>query len=218
MPVRTIPPSYRAITGRLAAAKSVGPAHFESALERDYLMTLEADPSVVSYEIQPLRLDYRDALGHKRHYTLDVLVKRENCTELCEVKYVADIKALRHEHRERWLVAYHYALERGWAFRLITEYHARHPRMHNWLFLSPYRICNLREPVRRELTGVVADHTSLTIREWLSLLPEPLTEWLEGIWHLIATGKVIVDMNTPLSLDSLVYVAPLRTTSGGQHA
>ena len=51
MPVRRIPPSRRAITGRLAAHKSVGAAHYESSLERDFLITLEVDTDVLSLSL-----------------------------------------------------------------------------------------------------------------------------------------------------------------------
>lgn len=208
MPVRRIPPSRRAITGRLVATKSIGAAHYESALERDFLITLEVDISVLSYETQPIRLDYTDVNGRKRHYTPDVLVNREHRTELCEVKYASDIQALRAVHRERWLVAHRYALQQGWQFRLITEHHARHPQSRNWLFLSPFRVWQL-SPQQLSTLVVAAKHSpSLTVREWLSLLPAPQEEWIGAIWHLVAAGRVLTDLKIPLSLDALLYVAP----------
>lgn len=209
MPVRRIPPSRRAITGRLAAHKSVGAAHYESSLERDFLITLEVDIDVLSYETQPVRLNYLDQKGHKRHYTPDVLVKRRNRTELCEVKYVRDVQALRHLHKERWLVAHRYAKEKGWVFRLITEHHARHPRSRNWLFLSPFRVQFCPAEDLALLIQAVQGTASLTVREWLSRLPEPQEQWVGYIWHLLATGRAVADLTVPLTLDSLLYVSAL---------
>lgn len=209
MPVRRIPPSRRAITGRLAASKSVGFAHYESALERDFLITLEVDVTVQSFEVQPLRLDYVDSNGHKRHYTPDVLVKRQHITELCEVKYASDIQALRAVHKERWLVAHRYAVERGWAFRLITEYHARHPRSRNWLFLSPFRTLVFPAEKLSMAQGVLGASASITVRDWLARLPEPSADWLGVIWHLVATEQVLTDLRLPLTLDAVLYTAPL---------
>lgn len=213
MPVRRIPPSRRAITGRLAACKSIGAAHYESALERDFLITLEADVTVLSYETQPLRLAYTDARGRTRSYTPDVLVQREHRTELCEVKYTDDIRALRAEHKERWIAAFRHAAQHGWAFRLVTEHHARHPRSRNWLFLSPFRAQSFSPETLTTLAHAVRPSSSLTVREWLTRLPEPQSEWIGAIWHLIATGQVVTDLKIPLSLDTLVYVAPL--SAGG---
>lgn len=209
MPVRRIPPSRRAITGRLAAAKSIGAAHYESALERDFLITLEADLTVLNYETQPLRLSYTDAQGRPRSYTPDVLVRREHRTELCEVKYTDDIRALRTEHKDRWIAAFRHATQQGWAFRLVTEHHARHPRSRNWLFLSPFRAQAFSPETLATLAHAAHPSFSLTVRDWLTRLPEPQAEWIGAIWHLIATGQVVTDLTLPLTLDTLVYVAPL---------
>ncbi|WP_293914103.1 TnsA endonuclease N-terminal domain-containing protein [Deinococcus sp.] len=213
MPVRRIPPSHRAITGRLAALKAIGPAHYESALERDYLITLEADPTVLAYEIQPIRLDYRDSLGQARRYTPDVLVFRQgDVIELVEVKYVADIQELRVKHRERWVMASHYAREQGWHFRLITERHARTPRARNWLFLSTFRVMTPPPELLTRMQAVLAASGPLSISAWLSQLEEPDAEVLPFVWHLLCLGKVTVNLNQPLSLAATVSLVPAEVT------
>jgi TnsA endonuclease N terminal len=213
MPVRRIPPSRRAITGRLAALKAIGPAHYESALERDYLITLEADPTVLAYEIQPVRLGYRDITGQARRYTPDVLVFRQgDVVELVEVKYVADIQALRVEHRERWVMAAHYAREQGWHFRLITERHARTPRARNWLFLSAFRVMAPSPDLLTRLQGVLAVSGPVPISVWLSQLEEPAAEVLPFVWHLLCLGQVTVNLDQPLSLETTVSLLPAEVT------
>jgi len=213
MPVRRIPPSRRAITGRLAAQKSIGHAHYESALERDFLITLEADPNVEAYETQPLTLHYLDSLGHKRKYTPDVLVFRAwGVTELCEVKYLSDIQALRLQHKERWVSAFHHAKVEGWRFRLITEHHARTVRTRNWLFLSTYRVMDFSQLHLEHLQSSLTVSGSVSIADWLEQHPQPNAELLPAVWHLLCLGRVGVDLDQPLSLDS--FVTPL----GGTHA
>jgi TnsA endonuclease N terminal len=207
MPVRRIPPSYRSITGRLAAHKNIGPAHYESPLERDYLITLEADPAVVAYETQPIRLQYRDATGRVRPYTPDVLVdRRGGVRELCEVKYVADIRKLRAEHRERWLAAYRHSQEQGWRFLLITEQHARTARTRNWMFLSGFRVMSFPVGVLDNLVAVLADGGPMSVADWIKQSMHPRAEVLPAVWHLLCTGRVAVDMNQLLSLNSQVEV------------
>lgn len=211
MPVRRIPPSYRSITGRLAGLKSVGPAHYESALERDFLITLEADPDVLSYEIQPLRLSYQDAQGRARTYTPDVLVtRRGGLVDLCEVKYVADIRDLRAEHRDRWVAAWRHAQEQGWRFRMITEHHARTPRTRNWLFLSTYRGMTFPPALITELLEVVGSQGPLTLSEWLASCPGD--DRLPAMWHLLCTGQVDVDLDQPLSLSSVARLVTHEDT------
>ncbi|WP_412026642.1 TnsA endonuclease N-terminal domain-containing protein [Deinococcus yunweiensis] len=212
MPVRKIPPSRRAITGRLTALKSSGPADYESALERDFLITLEADPDVVSYEVQPMRLTYWDSGGRERHYTPDVLVSRRNdVTELCEVKYTTDIQELRAQHRERWIAAHQHAQQRGWRFRLITEHHARTDRTRNWLFLSAFRLLNAHPAHLSPLLTSAQAHGPLSIAAWLEHHPEPPGELLPFVWHLVCTGEVTVDLDRPLSLATVVH-APVEET------
>lgn len=75
MPVRTIPKSYRNVTGIAASTKSVGAAQFESPLERDFIALLEFSPDVVRYEVQPVTIDWMDPQGKARSYTPDVLVE-----------------------------------------------------------------------------------------------------------------------------------------------
>jgi hypothetical protein len=140
MPVRKIPKNYRSLTGLVATMKRAGPgvrggmAGFESSLERDLLILLDFDPAVLSYEEQPVRIDYRDAQGHARHYTPDVLVTWR-CdgvpSHLVEVKYRADLKTDRRALKPAFRAAHGHARERGWTFRLLTEVEIRTPYLRN---------------------------------------------------------------------------------------
>ena len=207
MPVRRIPPSRRSITGRLAGLKNVGPAQYESALERDFLISLEADAAVMSYEIQPLSLQYRDSTGRGRTYTPDVLVVRKGqIWELCEVKYAADIQKLRAEHRERWLAAHRHCQESGWRFLLITEHHARTIRTRNWLFLSGFRVLSFPAGLLNGLVERVVRGGPMSVADWAAQSGVSQAEVLPALWHLLCTGRVVVAMDEPLSLRSEVQV------------
>ena len=96
MPIRKVPKNYRNVTGLAAAGKSTGPAQFESTLERDYLALLEFSQEVGRFEVQPLKVEWRDEQGVARSYTPDVLVEyRPDLGRppwLCEVNYRADLK------------------------------------------------------------------------------------------------------------------------------
>lgn len=100
MPVRKIPKNYRNVTGVFPSRKSLGSAAFESTLERDFFTILDFDNSIVKFEVQPVRIEYKDKFGKNRSYTPDVLVQyRQNVqnhpTKNClyEVKYRQDLNS-----------------------------------------------------------------------------------------------------------------------------
>ncbi|MDW7645230.1 MAG: TnsA endonuclease N-terminal domain-containing protein [Desulfuromonadales bacterium] len=129
MPVRKIPKNYRNITGRIAVSDGSEPKGFESSLERDFLILLDFDITVVRFEEQPATISYNDQEGRARTYTPDVLAfyrtdipfsrKRVPC--LFEVKYREDLKKGWKEFRPKFKAAIRYAKKRGWKFKIITE-------------------------------------------------------------------------------------------------
>jgi hypothetical protein len=52
MVARSIPKSYRNVTGRFASVKNRHPIGFESTLEKDFFLLLEFDRRVESFEEQ----------------------------------------------------------------------------------------------------------------------------------------------------------------------
>jgi hypothetical protein len=50
MPVRIIPKNYRNLTGLVANTKAQRMTAFESTLEKDFLLLLDFDPAVGTYE------------------------------------------------------------------------------------------------------------------------------------------------------------------------
>lgn len=125
MPVRTIPPNPRSVTGRLPATAKHPAMQYESTLERDFLRTLRTDPSVQRVEEQPLRVTYTDRAGKQHHYTPDVFVgytaESGRPPTLFEVKHFDTLKTDRDALRDGFVAAAHYARERGWRFRIVTE-------------------------------------------------------------------------------------------------
>jgi hypothetical protein len=56
MPVRKIPKNYLFVTGAYSSRKSEVMDQFESLLEKDYLLVLDFDDEVESFEVQPVRV------------------------------------------------------------------------------------------------------------------------------------------------------------------
>lgn len=79
MSARRIKKSYISCTGYFASYKNKTQIAFESVLERDFYMLLEFDKDVISYEEQPITINYKYKDGSKRKYTPDCLVKYKKC-------------------------------------------------------------------------------------------------------------------------------------------
>jgi hypothetical protein len=91
---------------------------FESRLELSFIEMLEASDDVLTYQEQPLTVDYHFG-GRPRTYYPDFLVAlRSGVSVLVEVKPL-DQMALQ-MNLAKWRAALAYTQERGWAF-LVTD-------------------------------------------------------------------------------------------------
>jgi len=69
MPVRKIPKNHLMVTGGYSSSKNTEIDAFESLLEKDYLLLLDFDESVRSFEVQPVHIPVP---GVPRGYVPDV--------------------------------------------------------------------------------------------------------------------------------------------------
>lgn len=212
MPVRKIPKSYRNVTGIKAETKAVGQARFESPLERDFIALLEFSPDVRAYEVQPVTIKWRDAIGRPRSYTPDVWVEFRDDLKLkpwlCEVKLRSQIKKDWGELHPKFRRGIRYAKSRGARFRLMTEQEIRTPFLSNVRFLLPYR----RREVAQSSIGVVLEVLQRLGRSSVSELlgalsvdPWEQAEWLPTIWHLVASMRIGADLESDLNMSSPLW-------------
>jgi hypothetical protein len=216
MPVRKIPKNYRSVTGLVASELNAKQTAFESTLERDFMLLVEFDPDVLSYEEQPVRIDYLSVDGQTRHYTPDILVTyRQTSTStmlkaplLVEIKYRRNLFEQWQELKPKFRAARRYAKEQGWIFKIITEVEIRTPYLKNVKFLRQYQ----RRPI--DLAG--ASLLLQKVSELRSTDPESLlasvcqaahdrTRLLPTLWRLVAQRKIGADLNQPLTMQSLIW-------------
>jgi len=185
MVARSIPKSYRNVTGRFASVKNRNPIGFESTLEKDFFLLLEFDRRVESFEEQPVTIPYHNPEGQLCRYTPDVLVRYRPVLTgqpggppaLCEVKYRSDLREHGAEYRPKFTAARRYARDRGWRFRVVTEREIRTPRLRNIRFLLRYR------PMRVDDTDRDALLTTLRTPCWrwpVSILSGTPRRWPPG--------------------------------------
>jgi len=212
MPVRKIPKNYRNVTGVAASGKAVGPAQFESTLERDFLTLLDFSPEVDQYEVQPIKIEWRDEHGNIRSYTPDVLAEfvpeLNRRPWLCEVKYRTDIKKNWAALRPKFKQAIRYAKQHSWRFRLITEVEIRTPLLANVRFLAAFKLRNVpATDTEALLTALSAMHRT-TPTGLLQTIAEDAwrrAEYIPALWHLLACRRIGADLNIELTMDSPIW-------------
>lgn len=215
MPIRKIPKNYRNVTGVAASDKAVGDAQFESTLERDFLALLEFSPEVTRFEVQPVKIEWRDGQDKPRSYTPDVLVEFDiglsQAPWLCEVKYRNDLKKGWDDLHPKFRRGIRYAKAHGWRFRLITEVEIRTPYLDNVRFLMPFRFRQIPEA---DIEQVLAELRS-TNRATPARLTQAFSddkwrqaELLPAVWHLLANHQIGADLDVALTMDSHIWSQP----------
>lgn len=215
MPIRKIPKNYRNVTGVEACSKAVGEAQFESTLERDFLDILDFSPEVESFEVQPLKIEWRDEQGKPRSYTPDVLINFRpdigRAPWLCEVKYRADLKKNWRDLHPKLRRGIRLARQNGWRFRLISEVEIRTPYLSNVRFLTPFRSSKHRQiPITaiEELLGqlrLIGTTTPSGLIQSLSPDVRQQAEWLPMLWHLMANRRIASDLEHELGMNSPIW-------------
>jgi len=215
MPVRTIPKNSRSLTGKVIDFRSHRAVSFESALERDFYVLLDFDPTVTHFEEQPVTIAYQDPVGARRTYTPDVLVhyrpeaQREHRPVLYEIKYRDDLRTHWQDYRSKFKAARRYARTQGWVFRLITEREIRTPYLKNAQFLRQY---HAREPDggdrHRLLASLAVQGETSPETLLVSLSPD---RWeharlLPVLWALLAMGEIGADLTVPLTMHSCIWL------------
>lgn len=214
MPVRKIPKSYRNITGQISSSKAIGVAGFESSLERDFLIILDFNYMVNSFEIQPCKIEYIDTHGKLHVYTPDVLVEyysdhtQKSYSILYEVKYRGDLFTNWKEWRTRFKAAYSYAKAQGWKFKIITEYEIRQPYLETARFLRDYN--SPIEDSRLQTATIIMRTLRETDPETLvAALASDFSNRAEVtylVWQMLAKGYLHMDYTQPLNMKTRIWL------------
>jgi len=215
VPIRKIPKNYRNVTGIAASSKAIGDAQFESTLERDFLALLEFSPEVARFEVQPVKIEWRDEQGKPRSYTPDVLVEFEPSLGqrpwLCEVKYRNDIKKNWDDLHPKFRRGIRYARAHGWRFRLITEVEIRTPYLDNVRFLMPFRFREIPEADIEQALAEMRSGGRTTPADLIQTFSNNKwrqAEVLPAVWHLLANHRIGADLEARLTMDSPIWSLP----------
>lgn len=206
MAVRKIPKNYLFVTGGYSSRKSEKMDAFESLLEKDYLLLLDFDDAVESFEVQPVRIAVK---GVAKGYVPDVLVKYRPDPQsgevqkplLAEVKRSDFLEKYAEKYAPKFAAAVRYAETLGWEFRPIDETEIRLPRLRNIKFLREYRNVCPSETDCLRLTQVVERHGRSSSSEQIlaDLAPSDETRlyWFPVIWSMVFQKRLLADLDIP---------------------
>lgn len=221
MPVRQIPKQFSSLTGRFASEKTRRAVGFESSLERDLELLLEFDPRVLDFEEQPVHVAWHALEGLPHVYTPDFLVTytrfdprtdpKLRC--LVEVKYSFEVIKNLARYRPAFKAAIAYAADRGWRFKILTEFQIRMPCLSRVRFLLPF----LREEPDEAMEALVLETVArLADRSWIKprichVLEElqrrvEVGEVLRSLWRLVAMGRLRMDFTKSLTIRRKIWV------------
>ncbi len=199
------------------------PIAFESTLERDFLIRLEADRSVIEVISQPVTIRYR-ANGSEHPYTPDYLVHyrqhgvlprygRHLPSELVEVKPREKLVRNLKKWKPKFRAATRYCLENGFVFRLMHEGRVRDQAWENMRFLARYRKIAVDTDLADWLLDTARSLGCLPFRRLVDACcfpkwgPHGKAHGIAVAWHLVATGRLECDLFEPLTNDTMVWVA-----------
>lgn len=216
MSVRQIPKNYRNVTGRASSQKTKA-GFFESTLERDLLTLFEFDKNVISFDVQPVSIQWIDSERKHRTYIPDVLVQYRSgfCpfsprdTILCEVKYRDDIRKNWEVLKPKFRAAIRYANKMGWRFKLMTEREIRTIYMENARFLLPYLHRESDEQYAELLVKHLRSMSFCTIEELIKAIffdKWSQAELIPTLWNMIAAGEIRTDLNIPLTMSASIWL------------
>lgn len=207
MPVRRIPKNFIHITGIVASYKSIGPAEFEGGLEYDHVLIREFDQQTATFEVQPVRIPYRDHSGKLRYYTLDLRAEHiDNRVKplLCETKPRAVLRKDWAEFKPKFRAAIRHANQEDSRFKIVTDKEIRTQYLTSARFFLPFRRRGGNPALESVLLDAMATMVEATPRKLLNKITED--EWKQAkmmpvLWYLIATFQVSADLDQVLTMD-----------------
>lgn len=207
MPVRKIPKSFRAVTGRFPSILNGRCMSYESKLEHDYFLTLEFDSAVRSYEEQPVKIQ-RAVNDKGRPYVLDCLVtyKDDRPGLLVELKYAEELKEKAAELEVKFARVREYAAENNLEFRVVTEMDLDKVIHANYLLLyrfakPPVKINFLRQQIKEVLEAT----DSIRLKDLLKSFGTDLrvqANYTPAIWHMLYNKEIEADITSPINYDT----------------
>lgn len=212
MPVRKIPKSFRAVTGRFPSRLNKRCVGYESKLEHDYFLTSEFDPTIRCYEEQPVKVSEL-INGRTVTYVLDCLTtfKDDRPKLLVEVKYTKDLIEQADKLEAKFIRSRKYAAENDLEFRIISEKDLDNVALANYRLIYRFVKPPTKIELQRKLIIEALRKTgTLTLRELKQSFGESRivqADYTPGIWHMLYTREIETDLSKPINYDTVLRIS-----------
>jgi len=176
-PARKIRPkknlhSYR---GKMFSEKNGAMIYWESLLEKDFIKILEFDPTITSYESQPIEITYFYESKRRRYFPDFKATTSTNEIYLYEVKPLDKVN--KEENLIKYEVARLYCEENNWNFRVVSENKIRQGfLLHNLDFLRNYREIRTKVSNIKYIETILEEFGPCTISDLKSITMQDLDE------------------------------------------
>ena len=190
---------------------------YESALERDFMLLLQFDPTVDVYTPQPLTVRYRGIDGNMHRYTPDGLIEWRSDIDiddvrplLVEIKYREAFKGDWRRWRCLARALTNFAEDRSWHFAIFTELEIRTPMLDNVRFLLPYKKRSSSPETEEWILNLLEDLIESTPAALIALLHRD--RWnqaaiLPVVWKLLAERRIAFPFEEPLNMNAPIWSA-----------
>lgn len=213
-PARKIPIGRRALTGVMQTL-SGGSLAYESRLERDWYISLDFSPEVVSLHGQPFTLNYEGPQGRTR-YTPDVKTEwlwpdGRTSVIVYEVKEREELQANWANLKPRFAAARRHCRENGWHFKVVNERHIRTAYQANAAFLTTFLLRDraAMRPWIEQLLYTFRALGPITVQALLAaayMSPENRLMAIPALWRLVGERRIGTDLNKPLTMSSTLWL------------
>ena len=208
MSVRKIKKSYISCVGYFKSYKNNKQLAFESILERDFFMLLEFDKDVISFEEQPLKINYQLKAKNTR-YTPDVLVTyKDGSQKIFEVKYQSDLDSDPQLQHKISVLKEEIARQISLSFETFTDAQIDQIYFKNCVFLYKNAFISENKVISTEILEAINKLSEpIAIKSFVELLSANQTEQLQilpYLWHEIFKNSALLDMSQKITMSSLI--------------
>ncbi len=189
---------------------------FESQTEKQFYICLRADPKVLSFVSQPVKIFFE--VDDKKHshipdafvtYGTEAVKDARPAYVLYEVKSHQDLKDAKKigDIRMKAAAARAYAEERGWVYRMILDLKVN-KYAYNAAFLSYYRDMPLDSALAASILADVAEWPGITPQLLMQRRPkEQRLPALATVWTLLYKARLYADLTQRVSNITSIYPA-----------
>jgi hypothetical protein len=206
-PARRVKPGWHERpTTTLVVAKAVGRVEAESGLEADAYRAFALDPTIVSYQVQPITIEYDDGARVVSTFPDLELRHADGAYEIVQIKSHATY--LKHLDKNPRFRAEESILRHfGWRYRVLTEREIRkEPNHANTRLLWHYLPRQVAEALKTFVLGTVRSARSVKVGELVNAaIGSSIHE--ADIYALIAQGVLRTDPSKPIGPSAEVIVA-----------